>query len=380
MVSSVVSTTSVSVDASGLRINDILGSGVPQVERSPILDSGSLAEEYSALWCADRWHCEVSQDEDPGLHGGVLRAAAADIPGPLESSNVRGDAEASPFGDWTLLVEELQRGSDEVVPEDIVATDLIESATESVADREAHSREMSQLVAELSAGDGVVAQASLPQHETDVADRPAELRLVRNPLFRVAPWASQDQLASAISQDQASACACAICLSDFKNSEDVATIRSCGHSFHLQCLQQWMLSPPFSCPTCRAGADTEAVQPSMAAERCETAAVRHGWQPRPPPMCLRGATGSAPRVGAMVGANVGVGSGGHAGGAPRAPNRPCAAGPNSVRARGSIGAADLGMARAPLPRLEAGLAVRLPGAARATRAARARGLSVSAAG
>ncbi len=49
---------------------------------------------------------------------------------------------------------------------------------------------------------------------------------------------------------------CAICFSDYENG-DVLRVMGCGHKFHIECVDQWILksaadskNPP-CCPTCR---------------------------------------------------------------------------------------------------------------------------------
>jgi hypothetical protein len=57
--------------------------------------------------------------------------------------------------------------------------------------------------------------------------------------------------ASPAQKQQASAGAgCAICLSDFADGEIVRVLPVCGHRFHVDCVDRWLLSR-CSCPTCR---------------------------------------------------------------------------------------------------------------------------------
>ncbi|KAM0934705.1 putative transcription factor C2H2 family [Dioscorea sansibarensis] len=44
---------------------------------------------------------------------------------------------------------------------------------------------------------------------------------------------------------------CAICLSDFAAGDRIRVLPSCGHAFHVKCIDAWLASKP-SCPTCRA--------------------------------------------------------------------------------------------------------------------------------
>ncbi|CDP05757.1 unnamed protein product [Coffea canephora] len=43
---------------------------------------------------------------------------------------------------------------------------------------------------------------------------------------------------------------CAICLTDFKNGDCARMLPTCGHSFHLNCIDEW-LNRNGTCPVCR---------------------------------------------------------------------------------------------------------------------------------
>ncbi|GFY93341.1 RING/U-box superfamily protein [Actinidia rufa] len=47
---------------------------------------------------------------------------------------------------------------------------------------------------------------------------------------------------------------CVICLEEYKNMDDVGTLRRCGHDFHVGCIRKW-LSMKNLCPICKASAD-----------------------------------------------------------------------------------------------------------------------------
>ncbi|PKA50197.1 RING-H2 finger protein ATL79 [Apostasia shenzhenica] len=53
---------------------------------------------------------------------------------------------------------------------------------------------------------------------------------------------------------------CAICLLEFANGDAVRVLPTCGHGFHVACVDRWIASRR-SCPTCR-----ESCQP--APEKC----------------------------------------------------------------------------------------------------------------
>ncbi|XP_020240153.1 probable E3 ubiquitin-protein ligase ZFP1 [Cajanus cajan] len=49
---------------------------------------------------------------------------------------------------------------------------------------------------------------------------------------------------------------CAICLEEYKNMDDVGTLKTCGHDYHVGCVKKW-LSMKKVCPICKASAMPE---------------------------------------------------------------------------------------------------------------------------
>jgi hypothetical protein len=43
---------------------------------------------------------------------------------------------------------------------------------------------------------------------------------------------------------------CAVCLDNFKMGDKCRLLPNCGHSFHVQCIDSWLLQTPI-CPICR---------------------------------------------------------------------------------------------------------------------------------
>ncbi|XP_074584731.1 RING-H2 finger protein ATL79-like [Curcuma longa] len=43
---------------------------------------------------------------------------------------------------------------------------------------------------------------------------------------------------------------CAICLADFADGDAVRVLPGCGHGFHAQCVERWLVASR-TCPTCR---------------------------------------------------------------------------------------------------------------------------------
>ncbi|KAK4392464.1 RING-H2 finger protein ATL78 [Sesamum angolense] len=50
---------------------------------------------------------------------------------------------------------------------------------------------------------------------------------------------------------------CAICLSEFAAGERIRVLEECGHGFHVQCIERWLVSCS-SCPTCRANCSVKS--------------------------------------------------------------------------------------------------------------------------
>lgn len=122
----------------------------------------------------------------------------------------------------------------------------------------------------------------------------AALQLARSPLFHNEPWppAVAEPVAEPVATDAgggdaeggrrpAGCTTCSICIADFDAGQEVTTIASCGHRFHLPCLQRWMEAPPFSCPVCRADAAALQAPAAHSATGPSAGAHRHGWQPLP---------------------------------------------------------------------------------------------------
>lgn len=55
------------------------------------------------------------------------------------------------------------------------------------------------------------------------------------------------QQLSAQDKDNSSACACAVCSEDYE-SGDVLRVLRCGHKFHIECVDRWLLACDFSRP------------------------------------------------------------------------------------------------------------------------------------
>lgn len=58
------------------------------------------------------------------------------------------------------------------------------------------------------------------------------------------------------SAEQSQEGTCAICLVEYKNMDDVGTMKTCGHNYHVSCIRKW-LSMKNMCPICKASALTD---------------------------------------------------------------------------------------------------------------------------
>lgn len=52
---------------------------------------------------------------------------------------------------------------------------------------------------------------------------------------------------------------CAVCLENFKGGEKCRSLPSCGHYFHAQCIETWLLKTPI-CPICRASINSPGIR------------------------------------------------------------------------------------------------------------------------
>ncbi|XP_027337669.1 RING-H2 finger protein ATL14-like [Abrus precatorius] len=58
---------------------------------------------------------------------------------------------------------------------------------------------------------------------------------------------------------------CAVCLEKFKVGDVCRLLPNCSHSFHVQCIDLWILKTPF-CPICRTWVHSRVMVPSVLRE------------------------------------------------------------------------------------------------------------------
>lgn len=58
---------------------------------------------------------------------------------------------------------------------------------------------------------------------------------------------------------------CAVCLENLKMGEKCRSLPNCGHSFHAQCIDSWLLETPV-CPVCRSCVNPPKIDVSLGEE------------------------------------------------------------------------------------------------------------------
>ncbi|KAK1262771.1 RING-H2 finger protein ATL80 [Acorus gramineus] len=63
---------------------------------------------------------------------------------------------------------------------------------------------------------------------------------------------------------------CAICLEDFAEGEELRVLPKCGHVFHKECIDQWVVTRSSFCPMCRVRVVEREVEPAARRAPCRS--------------------------------------------------------------------------------------------------------------
>nr|KYP52461.1 putative RING-H2 finger protein ATL5G [Cajanus cajan] len=65
---------------------------------------------------------------------------------------------------------------------------------------------------------------------------------------------------------------CAVCLENFKVGDVCRLLPNCSHSFHVHCIDSWILQTPF-CPICRTWVHSPGMEQSSVSQNVEIETV-----------------------------------------------------------------------------------------------------------
>ncbi|KAF8112672.1 hypothetical protein N665_0062s0024 [Sinapis alba] len=66
----------------------------------------------------------------------------------------------------------------------------------------------------------------------------------------ISTFTAAESTSGTAGEDGGDSTECAICLSDFADGEEIRVLPLCGHSFHVACIDRWLVTRS-SCPSCR---------------------------------------------------------------------------------------------------------------------------------
>ncbi|MCD7459515.1 hypothetical protein HAX54_041161 [Datura stramonium] len=88
-----------------------------------------------------------------------------------------------------------------------------------------------------------------PENSLPVKNKGLKKKVLKSlPKFKYDP--STDSSSGAANGELPFAAECAICLVEYVKGDEIRVLPNCGHGFHLQCVDTWLVSNS-SCPSCR---------------------------------------------------------------------------------------------------------------------------------
>ncbi|XP_073111166.1 RING-H2 finger protein ATL80-like [Elaeis guineensis] len=99
--------------------------------------------------------------------------------------------------------------------------------------------------------------AHAPNNATVLAIPPAQLEAIPVLVYADLP-ASLPSFSAASSEEAES---CAVCLAEYVAGEEVRVLPRCGHMFHKDCIDRWLLTSSSLCPICRDRVIERKVEP-----------------------------------------------------------------------------------------------------------------------
>ncbi|ESQ50758.1 hypothetical protein EUTSA_v10023141mg [Eutrema salsugineum] len=103
------------------------------------------------------------------------------------------------------------------------------------------------------AGLAAVLRCAWLRRFTTGGDSPSPNKGLKKKVLQSLPrstFTAAESTSGAAADDGGDSSECAICLTDFADGEEIRVLPLCGHSFHVECIDKWLVSRS-SCPSCR---------------------------------------------------------------------------------------------------------------------------------